>query len=191
MMNIQRISAVLLVASVVIIVISFLVGVPGFYQTQDIAERVRLVEKFRTRWLVTIFINMVVSLLPAIGLVLYGIHLWRSNGTLLAVLGASLYALGAIAYVIHEYVRYTDLVGHFGGSYPDYHGIGNWFVLAGLFALGVSFLQIGLPNWLAYLSIGLSIVLGVIWLITPGFFFAIPFFAIALFLVISIVLLRT
>jgi hypothetical protein len=189
-MNIQRISAVLLVASFAIIVISFLVGVPGFYQTQDIAERVRLVEEYRTRWNITIAINMALSLLPAIGLVLFGVHHWRSNGTLLAVLGASVYALGAISYVIHEYVRYTDLVGHFEGKYLDYHGIGNWFVLAGLFVVGVSSLQVGLPTWLAYLTLGLSIVLAVILLIAPGFFFAIPFFAIALLLIFGIVHLR-
>ena len=189
-MNIQRISAVLLVASFAIIVISFLVGVPGFYQTQDIAERVRLVEEYRTRWNITIAINIALSLLPAIGLVLFGVHHWRSNGTLLALLGASVYALGAISYVIHEYVRYTDLVGHFEGKYLDYHGIGNWFVLAGLFVVGVSSLQVGLPTWLAYLTLGLSIVLAVILLIAPGFYFAIPFFAIALLLIFGIVHLR-
>ena len=46
-MNIQRTLTILLIASFVIIVISFFVGVPGFYQTQDIAERVRLVEEYR------------------------------------------------------------------------------------------------------------------------------------------------
>ena len=130
-------------------------------------------------------------LFRSVGLVLYGIHLWRRNGTLLAVLGASAFAIGSIVGLIHEYVRYTDLVGFFEGKYPDYHGIANWLWLAGLFIMGVSFLQAGMPTWLAYLTMGLSIILTVIWLIVPGFFFAIPFFAIALFLVIGIVILRS
>lgn len=190
-MDVTRVSGIMLILGFVLLGLSFIVGVPGFYQTQDIAERVRLVDEYRTRWNVTIALNMVLFVLPTIGLLYYGVHLWRSTGTILAALGPSIYALGAIAFVIHEYVRTTDLVGHFEGRYPDYHGIGNWFVLAGLLLVGVSFLQAGLPTWLSYLTIGLSIALSVIWLIAPGFFFAIPFFAIALLLVIGIFIFRS
>ena len=190
-MDVPRVSGILLILGSVLLALTFVMGVPGFYQTQDIAERVRLVKEYRTRWNVTIALNMILFLLPAIGLLFYSVHLWRSTGTILAVLGASVYALGAIAFVIHEYVRNTDLVGYFEGGYPDYHGIGNWFVMAGLLLLGVSFLQAGLTTWLSYLTIGLPIALAVIWLFAPGFFFAIPFFAIALLLVIGIFLFRS
>lgn len=190
-MNIQRLSAVLLIASFVFpLVISFLVGVPGFYQTQDFAERVRLANEYRARWNAENILNYLIFLLSTVGVGLLSVHLRRSGASLTATLGALAYAIGSFFYALVIFMRDADMVGYFEGKYPDYHGFGNWFVLVGLFLFGVSFLQVGFPAWLSYLTIGAALVMAAVLLIWPAFFFSIPFLTIGLLLVIGIVVLR-
>lgn len=189
-MNIQRLSAVLLISSFVILVISILVGVPGFYQTQDIAERVRLVNEYRTLWNANNILNYLIFLLTTVGVGLLSVYLRRSGASLVAALGALSYAIGSVFYALVIFMRDADMVGYLEGKYPDYHGFGNWFVLGGLFLLGVALLQARFPAWLSYLTIGAALVMAAVLLIWPAFFFIIPFLSIGLLLVIAIVVLR-
>lgn len=189
-MNIQRLAAILLIASFIVVVIAFPFGVPGYYQTQDIAERARLVEKYRTRANIENSLLYIWSLLSAVGVALLAIYLRQNGASLTALLGALSLAAGSVAYALVNYLRYGDVVGFFEGKYPDYHAFGNWFVLVGLLLLEVAFLQAGLKAWLAYLLIGAAVVLAAVLLIWPAIFFAIPFMEMVLLLVIGIVLLR-
>jgi hypothetical protein len=188
--NIQRLSAVLIITGFVFLVISGLVNAPGFYQTQDIAERVQLVNQNQVLWNANILLNYLVFLLTTVGVSLLSIHLWRNGASLFAVFGAISYAVGSVFYALVIFSRNADLLGFLEGNYPDYHGFGNWFVLAGLLLLGTAFLQAGMPTWLSYLTMGVSMVLATVLLIWPTFFFMIPFLAIGLLLVIGIVVLR-
>jgi len=190
-MDVQRLAAMLLIASFVVVVIAFPLGVPGYYQTQDIAERARLVEQYRTRAAIGNGLLYIWSLLSAAGVGVLAIYLRRNGATLAALLGALSLALGSVAYGLVNYLRYRDVFGFFEGKYPDYHAFGNWFVLAGLLLLGRAFLQALLPTWLSYLTIGAALVLALVLLIWPAFFFMIPFLEIGLLLVIGIALLRS
>ena len=190
-MNIQRLSAVLIIASFVIpLFFSFFVGVPGFYQTQDFAERVRLVDEYRARWNAENILNYLIFLLSTVGVALLSVHLRRSGASLVAALGALTFAIGSAYYALVIFMRDADMIGYFEGKYPDYHGFGNWFVLVGLFLLGVAFLQVRFPTWLSYLTIGAALVMAAVLLILPAFFFTIPFLSFGLLLVIGIVVLR-
>ena len=189
-MNIQRLSAVLILAGFAILVISGIVNVPGFYQTQDFAERVRLVNQYRALWNANMLLNYLAFLLTTVGVGLLSVHLWRSGASLSAALGAIAYAVGSVLYALVIFSRNADLLGYLEGKYPDYHAFGNWFVLAGLLLLGIAFLQAGMPTWLTYLTMGVALVLAAVLLIWPAFFFMIPFLAWGLLLVIGIVVLR-
>jgi hypothetical protein len=189
-MNIQRLSAVLIIAGFVLLVISGLVNVPGFYQTQDAAERVRLVNQYRSLWNANVILNYLVFLLTTVGVSLLSLHLWRSGASWSAASGAIAYAVGSVLYALVIFSRNADLLGYLEGKYPDYHGIGNWFVLGGLLLLGMAFLQTGMPTWLSYLTMGIALALAAVLLIWPTFFFMIPFLAIGLLLVIGIFVFR-
>lgn len=189
-MNIQLLAAILLIASFVVVGIAFPFGVPGYYQTQDIAERARLVEEYRTRANINNSLLYIWSLLSAAGVGVLATYLRRNGASLAALLGALSLALGSAAYALVIYMRDRDMLGFFLGKYPDYHGFGNWFVLIGLLLLGVAFLQAGLPTWLSYLIMGAAVVLALVLLIWPAFFFMIPFLEMGLLLVIGIAALR-
>lgn len=190
-MDIQRLAAIVLIASFVAVLLgSFPTSIPGYYQTQDIAERLRLVEEFSGRWFMNKLLFYVWSVLALAGMVLLTIYLRRSGASIVAFVGLLPFALGTAAYFLTNYIQQTDLAGYFAGNYLDYHRIGNWLSLAGLLLLGVAILQAGLPAWLSYLTIGTSLVLAVVLLVVPAIFWLIPFGEIVLLPVIGIGLLR-
>ena len=50
-MNTQRFAAILLIAASAAVLLSALINAPGLYATQDIDERLQIIETHRTRWL--------------------------------------------------------------------------------------------------------------------------------------------
>jgi hypothetical protein len=187
----RRLASILLIASFVVFLLAGLFGVPGYYQTQDIVERLQLVAQHRTRWDIgkdLIYLSFFLS--PA-GVVVLVIYLRRKGASMVAALAALLFALGSFAYFLVNYTQQFDLAGYLAGKYPDYHVYGNWLVLAGLLLIGLAFLQTDVSPWLSYLTIGAAIVSAVVLLIQPGLFWLIPFFPYEpLLLLIGIVLLR-
>ena len=190
-MDKQRLASILLVASFVVMILAIPFGVPGYYQTQDLGERVQLVAQYRTRWDINKSLIYLWSFLSAAGVVVLAINLTKKGAPKTAVLAALSLVLGSVAYFLVNYTQQFDLPGYLAGTYPDYHVYGNWLVLAGLLLLGMAFLQAGFAPWLSYLTIGAAIVPAVVLLIRPGLFWLIPFFPyIPLLLLIGIVLLR-
>lgn len=170
--------------------ISVLTNVPGFYQTQDVPERIRLVNQYRFLWMTNTILNWIFLLITMVGVALLSVHLWRSATALSAAFGGIAYGIGSVMYAFVLFSRSMDLPGYLEGKFPDYHVFGNWFVLAGLFLLGIAFLKAGLPTWLSYLTMGISLLLAGVLLIWPAFFLAIPFLVMGLLFVVGIVLLR-
>jgi hypothetical protein len=162
-------------------------GVPGFYETTNIAVRAELVAQYRLRWIIANqLMGALGAALPAVafGLLLgylrkHGAAPWQ------AASGAVAFALGSMAALLLLYVRQIDLVGFFAGRFPDYHAFTDAFWLAALLFLGISFLQAGLPAWLAYFTTGLVPILLTVWLLIPAGFAIVPF-PILLFLVPAI-----
>ena len=187
----QRLVSILLIASFVVMVLAMPFGVPGYYQTQDVGERLQLVAQYRTRWDITKGLIYLWSILSVAGVVVLAIYLRRKGARTTAALAVLSLVLGSVAYFLVNYTQQFDLSGYLAGTYPDYHVYGNWLVLAGLLLLGVAFMQAGFALWLSYLTIGAAIAPAVVLLIQPGLFWLIPFFPyIPLLLLIGIVLLR-
>jgi hypothetical protein len=191
-METQRLASILLIASFVVMILAMPFGVPGYYQTQDIGERVQLVTQYRTRWGINKALIYLFTLLSAAGVVVLAIYLGRKGASTMAVLGALSIALGSVAYFLVNYTQQFHLAAYLEGKYPDYHVYGNWLVLVGLLLLGLTFLQAGVTSWLSYLTIGAAIVPAAVLLIWPALLWLIPFFPyVPLLLVIGIYLLRT
>jgi hypothetical protein len=185
----QRISGVLLIASFAAIMLSTLVNAPGLYQTDDISERLRIVETHRTRWLANQALVTIGVLLTAVGFALLASVIRKEGGGLVPLLGAVAIAAGTLAGLYFVYLQTTDPRGGYSGAYLTAENLAYWLWLAGYLLFGIAFLQTGLPNWLGYLSAGAAAIYGVVFLIT-GAGFITPFIMALLSLVIGIVILR-
>jgi hypothetical protein len=167
-------------------------GVPGYYRTQDIGERLQLVAQYRTRWDINKALIHLWTFLSTAGVVVLAIYLRRKGAPTTTALAALLLALGSVSYfLLVNYAQQFDLARYLAGKYPDYHVYGNWLVLAGLLLLGQAFLQTGLAPWLSYLTIGAAIAPAAVLLIWLALYWLIPFFPyMPLLFLIGIVLLR-
>lgn len=189
-MDTQRISAILLIASFLAIGLSTVVNAPGLYQTQDIEERLQIIETHRTRWLANQALAFVGVLLTAVGFTLLASALRKDSGSIVPIFGAIAIAAGSVAMIYFLYLQTTDPRGGYSGAFPTAENLAYWLWLAGTLLFGIAFLQGSLPAWLGYLTAGSAAVYGIVFLIT-GFGAITPFIVAFLSLVIGIVLLRT
>lgn len=185
-MDSQRLSAGLLIGAFVTIMLSAFVNAPGLYQTQDIDERLHIIEMHRTRWLTERALVVVGALLLIAG---FSLLAYTLRTSWIPILGAVAIVAGTISGLYFVYLQTVDPRGGYSGAYPTAENLAYWLWLAGTVLFGVAFLQAGLPAWLGYLTAGAAIAYGVVFLIT-GAGFMTPFLVALLGLVIGIVLLR-
>ena len=187
-MNPQRLSAILLIAIFVAVIFTTIINAPGLYQTQDINERLQIIETYRTRWLISQTLVVIYSLLTIIGFSLLASTLMTTGRAWIPVLGAAAMVAGTISGLYFLYLQTIDPRGGYSGAYPLPESVTYWLWLAGTLLFGFAFLQVGLPAWLGYVTVGTAIVYGLIFLLT-GAGFMTPFLVALLTLVIGIVLL--
>ena len=187
-MNTQRFAAILLIVSFVSLMLSILVNAPGLYATQNINERLQIINAYKTRWLFNQALAFLYILLTTIGFAVLASTLRASGKAWIPVLGAAAYAIGSISGMIFLFLQTTDPRVGYSGAYPAPEALAYWFWLGGLLLLGIAFLQDGLPAWLGYVMVGVALVYGIIYLVS-GAGFLTPFLIALLSLVIGIVLL--
>jgi len=188
-MDKQRLTAILLIAAFAIIMISTAVNAPGLYQTQDIEERLQIIDTYRTRWLVNQALVFVYLMFTMTGLLMLVSILWTRVQSQILAPGAVALIAGIIAGLYFLYLQTIDPHGGYSGAYPIWENLAYWLWLASTFLFGIAFLQAGFPAWLGYLTAGAAIAYGIVFLIT-GAGFMTPFILGILQLVIGIVLLR-
>lgn len=138
------------------------------------SERERIVEENKTRWNITQTIAGIGFLLMPIGFAVLATLLPSEGNIWIPTLGSAALILGAISGVYFLYRQTTDLVGAFSGRYPGFEPAANILTLIGLILFGIGFLQTNIPAWLGYLTAGVPILYGVIYLVsgsgwlTPG-----------------------
>jgi hypothetical protein len=188
-MDTQRLSAVLLIAAGVGIMLTTFTNAPGLYETQDVAERLRIIEAHRPRWLASQGIVSLAALLLAGG---FGLLAWklRSNGgTWTPVVGAMAIAAGSLSALYFVYLQTVDPRGGYSGQYPLPEELAYWLWLGGQLLFGIAFLQVGLPSWLGYLTGGAALAYAIVFFLT-GAGFVTPFLLALISMAIGIVLLR-
>ena len=188
-MDTQRLSAILLIAGFVVLMVASLLGPRGIYQTSDPSERVQIVEENMTSWKITQSLTGLGLLLTAAGFFVLNTRLYTMGNAWVPTLGAAAMVVGAISGALFLYRQTTDPLSAFEGAYSGMQTLAYWLWLAGLLLFGVSFLQAGLPAWLGYLTAGAALVYGIVFLVS-GAGFLTPFFVALLSLVIAIILLR-
>jgi hypothetical protein len=190
-MDTQRLSAVLLIAGFVALVLSFLLGPPGIaqtYQPPDPNRRIQIIEQYKTRWNISQSLIGLSLLLTTIGFFVLNTRLYTVANAWIPTLGASAFIFGVISGALFIYRQTTAPLSTYEGAYSIYQTLYYWLSLAGLLVFGVAFLQAGLPTWLGYLTVGTALVYGVVFLVT-GSGFATPFLISLLSLVIAVILL--
>jgi len=188
-MDTQRLSAILLIAGFVVLMVASLLGPRGIYQTSDPSERVQIVEENMTSWKITQSLTGLGLLLTAAGFFVLNTRLYTMGNAWVPTLGAAAMVVGAISAALFLYRQTTDPLSAFEGAYSGMQTLAYWLWLAGLLLFGVSFLQAGLPAWLGYLTAGAALVYGIVFLVS-GAGFLTPFLVALLSLVIAIILLR-
>jgi hypothetical protein len=147
-MDTQRLSAILLIAGFAVLMVASLLGPRGIYQTSDPAERVQIVEEYKTSWNITQSLTGLGLLLTAVGFAVLGSRLRTAGNAWVPILGAVAFVVGAISAALFLYRQTTDPLSAFEGAYSGMQTLAYWLWLAGLLLFGISFLQAGLPAWL-------------------------------------------
>jgi hypothetical protein len=187
-MDARRLSGILLIGAFVMVMLSAIIGVPGLYATQDINQRLKLIETYRTRWLLERSAVVLYALLVIAGYSLLALALRARGKAWLPFLAAVVTDAGTISGLYFLYLQTTDPRGGYSGAYPIAENLAYWLWLAGMLLFGVDFLRSGLPQWLGYLTAGAALVYGIVFLAT-GAGFATPFLLGLVSLPIGIVLL--
>lgn len=188
-MKTQSLAAVLLIAAAVAVFLSSFVNAPGLYQTEDIEERLGIIEANRTRWLANQALVVAGALLLVGGFGLLAGDLRPAAGRWIPVLGAVAFAAGTLSGLYFVYLQTVDPRGGYSGAYPFPENLAYWLWLAGTVLIGAALLSSSLPRWLGYLTAGAAALYGVLYLATGAGFMA-PFLIALLGLVIGVVLLR-
>jgi hypothetical protein len=185
----QRLSAILLISGFAFLLFGFVFGLgTRIYGTTDMTERERIVDENKTRWNITQSLAGIGLLLIAIGFSVLASRLRTEANAWIPTLGGAALVFGTLSGIYFLYRQTTDLVGAFSGKYPVFEPLANILILAGLIFIGIAFLQAGLPAWLGYLTAGLPIAYGVIYLFT-GSGWLTPGISTLLGLLIAIILL--
>lgn len=189
-MDLQRLSAGLLIAATVGVLLSSFVNAPRLYATQDVNERLQIIDAYRTRWLTSQAVGSVSAVMLALGFALLAWTLRKSEIPSVPILAGGAIIAGTLSALYFVYLQTIDPRGGYSGAYPTPENLAYWLWLAGQLLFGVAFLQAGLPAWLGYLTAGTALAYGVVFLLT-GAGFMTPFLLALVALVMGVVMLRT
>jgi len=187
--NKQHIAGILLITVFVLVLLTTMVNAPGLYETQNISERLLIIEMYKTCWLINQAIVSLYVLLTVVGFSMLAPTLRTEERDWLPILGAGAMVVGTISGLYFVYLQTIDPRGGYSGAYPFPENLAYWLWLAGLLFFGIALLRFGLPKWLGYLTAGVVALYGIIFLFT-GAGFMTPFLMGFLDLVIGIALLR-
>lgn len=162
---------------------------PGLYDTEDINQRLEIIESYRTLWLTGQAVVTVAVVLFTIGFGVLSSTLRTTKWPWVPVLGALAIVAGTISGIYFVYLQTTDPRGGYSGAYPTPENLAYWLWLAGQFLFGVAFLQGGLPSWLGYLTAGAALAYAIVFFLT-GAGFMTPFLLALISVAIGVVLLR-
>jgi hypothetical protein len=147
-------AGVRLIASFVAIALSSVVGAPGLFDSADIGHRMLVIETYRSRWLKAQVSVVLYGVLTPLGFAALATALRARGQARFPTLGAVALAAGMISAKVFVYLQTVNPEHAYAGGYPLPEALAYWLSLAGLFLLGISFLQAAMPAWLGYLTVG-------------------------------------
>lgn len=189
-MNTYRLSAILLIAGFAVLMIAWLIGPRGIYQTLDLQRRVQIIEDSKARWNIAQSLIGLSLLLTTIGFFVLNTRLYTVANAWVPTLGAVAFIFAFIPAALFLYRQTTDPLRSYEGAYSSMETLYYWLALAGLLLFGIAFLQAGLPAWLGYVTTGATLLFGIVFFLVSGARFLTPGLVAILSLVIAIFLLR-
>lgn len=194
-MNKQRLSGIVLITSIIVTVLSgFLFPLPKLYQETDIDVRLQIVEEGGSNFANSQIATIVVVAGIAVGYLLLTLHLQGDETARLANFGATAMLLGTISITIYLLLgisdprAFLDRAARESAGLSIYLKASAWLTIAGYLLYGIVFLRGGFPRWLAYFTLGFTILVLVVVLFIEVF--AVEALLFLMPLIVGIVLLR-
>lgn len=192
-MNNRRLSGIVLIISFVVLVIfGYMFTPPNLYQESDIGIRMNIVAGHRSQFNIAQIATSVGGVGMAVGYLLLALYLRKDKTARLASIGAVVMFLGAVSLAILmvggivDPRAYLDRNSAQGSALSIFDQGYAWPTIIGYMLYGLVFLRGDFPRWLAYFTLGYTIVILIIAILVSTF--AVEFLFL-LPLVIGIVLL--
>lgn len=154
---------VLIIGFIVLVLFGFIFTPPNLYQERDIDVRMQIVEDYQSRFNTAQIATAVGATGIALGYLLLTLHLQGDETARLANVGAAAMLLGAISLAILMLLGISDPRaylerGSLSGSPATIYDDGfTWLTIAGYLLYGIVFLRADFPRWLAFFTLGLTI----------------------------------
>ena len=157
-MNSQHLAGIIIIAGFIVFWIGNISSPPNVYTESDLQTRLDIVERYSTRWAISQGLGGVGIAMIAVGLGMYGLKFRQDRGLWLTWLPAVMNAAAVVLAAAYLYGYINDPASSWGAVRADplLKGMGLLMLGAGLL-YGILFLQTGLSAWIAYLSIGITI----------------------------------
>lgn len=186
----RRIAAIVLISAFAGLVLGSIASPPGLYLTQDIDERLQILETHKAQWYAERAGSVASNVLMMVGFGLLGYSLRAAVRDWVPTLGVAAFLIGGASALVFLYLQTSDPRSGYSGGFRSLENLVYWPKLAGMLLFGISFLRSDLPTWLGYLTVGTSLALSVVFLAT-GLGVLTPYILIFVELAVGIVLLRT
>lgn len=164
-----KIAALLLIAGAGVYVIGTLASPPKLYDIPDMQKRLDLIAANKTRYNISLYLSFASMFIALGGFICLALFNMGEENAMLTNLGALSVTIGTIFATFYMYWYVNNLVKAWegGGVTPI---LILYFVVTclGLFLFGMFFLKSGLPGWLGYASIALSLVFLIIFFAFKG-----------------------
>ena len=149
-MDLARISAYLLIGGFLLLIIGAVTGPPGVYQQAELADRLKIIDEYESRWKSSNLLSVVAILLTSAGFVTLSISLWKNQNQMMLFLAGAASVIAGISIAIETYKRAMDPAAALAGNSTLFM-IGLWSMMLSIFSLRLS----SAPGWLSGL-VGLT-----------------------------------
>lgn len=146
-MTLQQWAGVLIIAGFVLVIGSSLVFPGTYYMAETEAERQAIWETHQGGWIATNWLWIAASAVTAGGLTLLAV----SHRETLSLIGAGVFGLGTVNWLIYLYRRLLDSGMTYAG--PGLEVLFVWLAAGALILFGIAFLRGDFPNWVGYVHL--------------------------------------
>lgn len=163
-MGVHRVAGIMLIAGFITLVGGAILGPPGLYQTDDIGQRLQILDTFQTRWIIERVGSLLFCLLYLAGFALLAYDMFSTTQDRFALLGGLAFIAATVSAMVFIYLQTTDPRGGYSGAYPIPEQLAYWLWLAGMLLLGAAFLMGAYPDWLGILAAGTAVIYSIVFL---------------------------
>ncbi|MBX2997605.1 MAG: hypothetical protein KF893_03770 [Caldilineaceae bacterium] len=159
-------SAVVIVVGSILFLIAAFSPISRIFGLPSAESRLQVISASPNTWIFAQALFSIGSLVTGVGILLAAIALHGRPSSPLLYVSAVFLLIGAAAWSWHVYLRASDPRAFTEGTLPAWHFVVySVLTMAALSLIGIAFLSMGFPAWSAWLLIGGSILLFVLYLI--------------------------